>query len=106
MLSELYSAIKSNRIVHFLIIGLLTVLTYFGLWNAYFTSDDYWMLGWVRELPLLQDAIWAQFGYGLRFFLDLSMWIRVQLFDLNAAPYYWVSIATHLIAAYIIYWLV
>jgi hypothetical protein len=87
-------------------ISLSIFLAYYGLWNAYFFSDDFWMLGWVRHQPGLGDAIWAEFGYGVRFLLDAVNWTRVKLFDLDPSPYYWISILQHTLVTFIVYGLV
>lgn len=97
---------KDNPLLHTLVLSTLIVAGYYGLWNAYFTSDDFWMLGWVRFRETLKDAIWAEFGYGVRFLLDASLWVRVRLFDLEASPYYWVSLVQHIAVTCIVYGLV
>jgi hypothetical protein len=103
--SWLASQVIGSAAVHVLVLGLAIFVCYFGLWNAYFITDDYWMLGWVRHHTSLGDAILAQFGYGVRFLLDAVLWTRVQLFDLNASPYYWISLLQHAAVALIVYWL-
>lgn len=95
--------IKNNFIAHALLVSAAIVICYYGLWNAYFITDDYWMLGWVRHRSTFAEAILAQSGYGVRFLLDALLWARVRLFDLNAPPYYWSSIAQHVIMALIVY---
>lgn len=78
---------------------------YYGLWNAYFTSDDFWMLGWVRHQPTLGDAIWTEFGYSVRILLDALLWIRVRWFELDPTPYYWMSLVQHTLVTLLVYWL-
>lgn len=95
--------IGDSTLIHSLALSLAVVVCYFGLWNAYFTTDDFWMLGWVRHHTDLSSAILAQFGYGVRFLLDAVLWTRVQTFDLNAAPYYWISIAQHVVVTLLVY---
>ncbi len=103
--SWLTGQLSSSAAAHALMLGLAIFVCYFGLWNAYFITDDYWMLGWVRHHTSLGDAILAEFGYGIRFLLDAVLWVRVQLFDLNAAPYYWISLLQHAAVTLIVYWL-
>ncbi|MBL8058819.1 MAG: hypothetical protein JNK29_19090, partial [Anaerolineales bacterium] len=78
-----------------LLLGLAVLAAYFGLWNAYFTQDDFWMLGWVRHRSGLLDAMLAQLGYGVRFLLDANLWLRVQVLGLEPAGYYWISLLQH-----------
>ena len=106
MIKKTIKHLKVNPIIHLGLISLATVACYWGVWNAYFISDDYWMFGLVRHIPRLSEAIWAESGYGIRPLLDLSMWVRVRLFDLNSAPYYLISVGTHLIVVFMVYWMV
>lgn len=92
--------------LHGFALATAVFIAYFGLWRAYFTSDDFWMLGWVRHRPDLGDALFAQFGYSLRLLLDLNLWLRVRLFDLDPAPYYWISLFQHVVVTLIVYALV
>ena len=103
MNNRMVQQLKNSFLVHALLITVSILVCYYGLWRAYFMSDDYWMLGWVRFQPSLVEAIQAQFGYGVRFLLDAVLWTRVRLFDLDAAPYYWSSLAQHVIAALVVY---
>ncbi len=103
MNSWLVRGIKHNFFVHAFVIGAAILVGYYGLWRAYFFSDDYWMLGWVRHEPSFAHAILAQFGYGVRFLLDALLYTRVKLYDLDPAPYYWSSLVQHFIVALIVY---
>lgn len=94
---------KNNFFLHTAVIAFAILAAYYGLWRAYFFSDDYWMLGWVRHEPSLAHAITAQFGYGVRFLLDALLYTRVKLYDLDPAPYYWNSLVQHLVVAMIAY---
>lgn len=106
MLNSSLKQLASQAWLHALALGAAVVVCYFGLWNAYFTTDDFWMLGWVRHKASFAEAIWAQFGYSLRVLLDAMLYVRVRLFDLNPAPYYWISIAQHAIVTVLVYALV
>lgn len=89
-------------LAHLLAVTTAIVGCYWGLWNAYFSQDDFWMFGAVRHLSL-REAAGAHFGYAVRLLLDLSMWARMRLFGLDAAPYYWLSLAQHAVVAGIVY---
>jgi hypothetical protein len=96
---------RDNAWVHMGILSMAVIACYFGLWNAYFWLDDYWMLGWVRFHETWNDAIWAEFGYSWRLLLDFILWTRVKLFGLNASLYYWTSLLQHLMVVGLVYWL-
>jgi hypothetical protein len=93
-------------LVHLFIIAAAILLSYFGIWNAYFSYDDFWMLGAVHRASSFVDALLSQYGYGIRFALDAVLWTRTQLFGLEAAPYYWISLLQHIVVAGIAYWLI
>lgn len=88
--------------LHLAVIFGAIVVSYYGVWNAYFSHDDYWMFGRVRFLPL-SEAIWAEAGYAVRMLLDVNMWVRVRLFQLDAAPYYYCSLLQHAIVTVLVY---
>jgi len=93
-------------VVHLLLIGFAVLVTYFGIWRAYFWTDDFWMLGWVRHQPSLADAVWAQFGYAVRFLLDAHLWLRMYLFEMDPAPYYMLGVGQHVLVGFLVYLLI
>src|SRR3990172_9779130 len=95
--------LKHNSLLHAVALSAAILACYYGLWRASFTSDDFWMLGWVRQRATLGEAVWAQFGYSLRPLLDLNLWLRVRLFDLDPAPYYWISLLQHICVTLLVY---
>lgn len=88
-------------------LAFAVVLNYWGVWRSYFELDDFWMLGWVRFQPTAWDALMTEMrlGYGIRPLMDLQLWLRASLFGLDAAPYYVISIAQHLLVVGLVYWL-
>jgi hypothetical protein len=98
--------LATSRLLYPAVLIVAILGCYYGLWNAYFSSDDFWMLGWVRHQPSLSAAIWAEFGYSIRILLDGLLWMRVRVFDLNPSPYYWVSLFQHIVVTLGVYWLV
>ncbi len=101
--STLSDRVARSSWLHGLALATAVFIAYFGLWSAYFTSDDFWMLGWVRHRPDLGEGLFAQFGYSLRPLLDLNLWLRVRLFDLDPAPYYWISLLQHICVTLLVY---
>ena len=98
--------LRGNPLLHALALSFSIIACYYALWNAYFFSDDFWMLGSIRHLASLGDAIWAEFGYSVRFLFDVILWMQVKLFGLDASLYYWISLCQHIIVTLIVYWLV
>lgn len=97
---------RDSSLLHAFALSFFILTCYYGLWNAYFCFDDFWMLGKVRHLASLSDAIWAEFGYSVRLLYDAILWAQVRLFDLAASPYYHVSLLQHFIVTLMVYWLV
>ena len=88
------------------IVLVLVLLNYFGIWSAYFSGmDDFVIIGWVRHQPTFFEAM-KGYGTGVRYLLYLTIWLKLQLFDLNPAPYYWISLIQHMVVTCIVYWLV
>lgn len=96
---------RDSAVLHMLLLALSILVCFYGLWNAYFWADDYWMLGAVRHAHSFSEVIVAELGYGIRLVLDSILWLRTQLFGLAAAPYYWTSLCQHLIVTLLVYWL-
>ena len=91
--------------MHLFAICALIVIAYYGIWNAYFWSDDFWVLGAVRHKDTLFGAFFSSNGYAFRPILNLVLWIRVRWFDLNAAYYYHSALAQHIVVTFLVYWL-
>lgn len=88
------------------ILTLSILLSYFGVWRLYFSSDD--DFHWAGLLINRGNFFEAVKGLDLSTdFLDMAkVWLETKLFYLNAAPYLWVSLIQHAIVTFIVYWLV
>ena len=94
-----------SSLVHILALSLAVLIYYYGLWNAYFAStDDFGWIGSMRHRPF-SEAIQG-LGNGVRFLLYAMIWVKVRLYALNSAPYFWSSLLQHAIVTIIVYRLV
>ena len=102
---KFYEILRDNSLVQVLILSLSILICYYGLWNAYFASeDDFNWTGLMRHRHTLAEAAQG-LGNGVRFLNYAMVWIKTRLFDLNAAPYFWSSLFQNALVTFIIYWL-
>jgi hypothetical protein len=105
MSSHYIERLRQSSLVQILALILVILTYYYGLWNAYFAStDDFGWLGSMRHRSF-GEAIQG-LANGVRFLHYAMIWVKVRLYDLNSAPYYWNSLLQHAIVAIIVYGLV
>ena len=98
--------LTSNGLLHTLVIAASVLVTYFGLWNAFFyTHDDFLWTGIMRHRETIGEAMQG-LGNGVRFLNFGMIWTKIQLFDTNATPYLITSMIQHFIVSYLVYRLV
>jgi len=88
---------------HLALLAGVIVLSYFGMWRAYFaTLDDFGITGWVRHQPTWWDAIQG-YGSGVRFLNYLPIRWKSNLFGLDASFYLWSSLCQYLVMTWLVY---
>lgn len=89
--------------LHLCILTLVVLVTYWGMWNAYFaTLDDFGITGWVRSRANLWVALQG-YGSGVRFLNYAPIWFKSQWFGLNATPYLLSGLAQYLVVVWLVY---
>ena len=98
--------LANNRRLHILILILAVFVYYFGLWNAYFYShDDFLWTGKMRHRDTLTAAL-SGLENGVRFLNFAMIWVKTQLFDLNASLYLLASLIQQIIVVFLVYKLI
>ena len=94
---------NARLLAHCLILAGVVVLSYFGMWRAYFaTLDDFGITGWVRR----QDTLWAAlqgYGSGVRFFNYIPLRLKTDFFGVDASLYLWSSLVQYLLLTWLVY---
>jgi hypothetical protein len=97
--------IKDNRIAHLLIITLAIWLACFDIWSAYFsTGDDFILTGLMIHRQSLGEALQG-LGNGVRFLNFGMIWIKTQLYGLDASAYLLTGLVQQTLVSFIVYWL-
>ncbi|MBZ0302473.1 MAG: hypothetical protein K8J31_22195, partial [Anaerolineae bacterium] len=79
--TSLLRRLQYNRLFHMILLALAVVTCYFGLWNAYFVSeDDFYLTGQIWHRDTLGEAA-AGLGNGVRFLNYSMIWVKTRLFD-------------------------
>lgn len=97
--------LQDHSLAQVLALGLAILICYYGLWNAYFASeDDFWWAGLMRHRTL-GEALQG-LGNGVRFLHFVLIWVKARLYGLDSAPYFWSSLLQHAAVTIIAYGLV
>jgi hypothetical protein len=100
------NSLKQNPIFHIILLTASVLISYFGVWNAYFVSDDdFSILGWVKKQPSFLDAIQG-YGRGVQYLNYGILWIQTSLFDMTASYYYLTGLFYFTVVTILIYFLV
>jgi hypothetical protein len=88
-----------------LILAAANLLLHFPILKGYFYYDDFQILGQLKDYPTWTSAILNSFqqGYGLRFFEDLILWMRVKQFGWQPAPYFVISLIQNYLVALLVF---
>jgi len=88
-----------------LILAAVNIILHFPILKGYFYYDDFQILGQLKDYPTWTGAVANSFrqGYGLRFFEDVILWMRVRQFGWQPAPYFAISLLQNYLVALLVF---
>ena len=88
-----------------LILAAVNFMLHFPILKGYFYYDDFQILGQLKEAPTWTSAVLNSFqqGYGVRFFEDLVLWLRVRQFGWQPMPYFAISLLQNYLVALLVF---
>ncbi len=108
ILSGKFASLSKGRlkiILLWLVLGLVNIAVYFPILKGYLYYDDFQFFGDYQNAATWYDGILVQYhyGYALRFFMDLILWLRVHIFGWSITPYFIISILQNFLVGILVF---